>query len=540
MVRGGVAGVWGGEAMTMPLVALCADEESLRNPEIIGLAGENLPSQRWLRLLSSAQEARLFLAQDRRVDEVWVASTGDVAPINLAATLKQDRPDRTVCMLSPQDSGSLRSRASAAGIDASLSRQAFAERYALRKQQAWAMEMGCGASAAGTSAGGGAGAVSGAEVRGAPQPQVACGAPMRPGEGAAGLGRPSPGGAFGAAGGSPFASSGRPTEGRGVGAGVPVAAELGSVGRPMEATGGYAAGALSRRAPEPAVGAPSAVSLALEGRRATAAPSGAAGFLLPVVSGSGGAGKSTVSVLLALLAQGLGYDTLLLDFDLQFGDAPELLGVASPLRMDEAIAAPARLAQLRPEAGRPALLATPARLERAEAVVGEAGPLIDDVRSRFDVVVANTGGAWAEQHALLLERSSRALFLIDQRASSLRACRHAIELCARCGIATTPFLYAVNRCGKGAPLSSIDVSCALRGARVEELADGGPDVEELVGGGVPWELVEARNELCLDLEQVLLDVLPSAGAAAERSSMREGRGSGRGILKGRRPRKRKR
>ena len=28
--------------MSMPLVALCADEESLRNPEMLGLGGENL------------------------------------------------------------------------------------------------------------------------------------------------------------------------------------------------------------------------------------------------------------------------------------------------------------------------------------------------------------------------------------------------------------------------------------------------------------------------------------------------------------------
>ena len=47
----------------------------------------------------------------------------------------------------------------------------------------------------------------------------------------------------------------------------------------------------------------------------------------PVVSGSGGAGKSTVSVLSALIAQRMGYNTLLLDFDLQFGDAPALMGV---------------------------------------------------------------------------------------------------------------------------------------------------------------------------------------------------------------------
>ncbi|MFQ9676806.1 MAG: chromosome partitioning protein ParA, partial [Eggerthella lenta] len=120
--------------MSGSLVALCADTTSLQHPESIGLAGENLAAQDWLRIFSSAEEARRFLRTDRLVDEVWVASSDDVAPINLAATLKRDRSDRCVCMLSFEDTGSLKSRMSATGIDASLTRQALAERYVRRKQ----------------------------------------------------------------------------------------------------------------------------------------------------------------------------------------------------------------------------------------------------------------------------------------------------------------------------------------------------------------------------------------------------------------------
>lgn len=120
--------------MSMPLVALCADEESLRTPELLGLGGENLLSQQWLRVFSSAEQAREFLKHDGSIQEVWVASNNEIAPINLAAAIKSDRRERRVCMLSAQESGSLKSRASAAGIDASLTRQAFIERYALCKQ----------------------------------------------------------------------------------------------------------------------------------------------------------------------------------------------------------------------------------------------------------------------------------------------------------------------------------------------------------------------------------------------------------------------
>lgn len=245
-------------------------------------------------------------------------------------------------------------------------------------------------------------------------------------------------------------------------------------------------------------------------------PGARAGFLFPVVSGSGGAGKSTVSVLSALIAQRMGYNTLLLDFDLQFGDAPALMGVQNPLAVDDVLAVPSRLDQLRSDGRMPALLAAPRHLEDSEAVVERAPQLLDQLTARFDVVVANTGAAWAEQHALLLERSSKALFLIDQRPSSLRACQHALDLCARCGIATGPFLYAVNRCSKNALFTSIDVSCSLRGAHVFELKDGGGEVEELLGAGLPFDLLASRNDLCASLERVLSACCRAIGARQPR------------------------
>lgn len=433
--------------MSGSLVALCADTMSLQHPEAIGLTGENLAAQRWLRLFSSAEEARRFLRADRLVDEVWVASSDDVAPINLAATLKRDRSDRCVCMLAFEDTGSLKSRVSATGIDASLTRQALAERYARRKQ-----------------------------ADACPWPTTApqAHAPMA-------ASAPAP---------------------------MPVAA------------------------PAPA---PAPQQAQFEDRR----PRAHAGFLLPVVSGSGGAGKSTVAVLSALIAQQMGFNTLLLDFDLQFGDVPALMGVQNPLTVDDVLAAPARLDQLRSDRRQPAVLAAPRHLEDSEAVVEQAPQLLDQLTARFDVVVANTGAAWAEQHALLLERSSKALFLVDQRPSSLRACQHALDLCARCGIATGPFLYAVNRCSKNALFTSIDVSCALRGTHVFELKDGGGEVEELLGAGLPSELLSSKNDLCASLEQALSVVLPGDGRAATRSQEGAPRAAGFRLPVSKRPRRRR-
>ncbi|MBP3866376.1 MAG: chromosome partitioning protein ParA [Eggerthellaceae bacterium] len=254
----------------------------------------------------------------------------------------------------------------------------------------------------------------------------------------------------------------------------------------------------------------------------------ASAFVLPVVSGSGGAGKSSVAVVGAYVSHAMGYRTLLLDYDLQFGDVALLAGVAGAVTVDEAMARPELFDRERERVEGPVVLAAPRRLESAELVVRALPDHWDDLVSGFDVVIANTGAAWAEQHAALLERSSAALFLVDQRATSIRACRHALELCSRCGIATGPFRYAVNRCSKSAPLTSIDVSCALRGAPVFEIKDGGRDVEEFLSAGSPGELIGARNDFCASLEQLLAKLLPDgerrqAGLNSARAGKDEGR-----------------
>jgi len=215
-----------------------------------------------------------------------------------------------------------------------------------------------------------------------------------------------------------------------------------------------------------------------------------------------------MAVLAALFAQGLGYKTLLLDADLQFGDMRYFLADESPLTIDEVLRDPQYLPRLAPEGLKPALLAAPTNLEESEWVMGEIPGLLETLKSSFDVIVVNTGAFWSEQHAALLERSSTALFLVDQRSSSLRACKHALDLCVRCGIATHPFLFALNRCSRSAPLTSIDVSCALQGAHVLELPEGGRDVNDLLAAGLPFELIETCNDLCLSIEKMLIDVLP--------------------------------
>lgn len=390
--------------MTGPKVVLCADSESVKNPQIVGLEGENLESQEWLRVFCSAVEARSYVKATDSVDEVWVASSDEVDHVNLAAAIKKDSGSKGVYLLAFQESGSLKSRASAAGLNGTFSQKDFVETYRKRKHQ---------------------------------------------------------------------------TE-----------SERNSGGE-------------KNRAPD---------IKAFSGKQA---------HVLSVVSGSGGSGKSTIAALSALFAQGLGYRTLLVDADLQFGDMKYCLGEKEPLTLTDVLEDNTRLKQLNPETLKPALLAAPQRLEQSEAIQVVLPRILDEVRAYFDVIVVNTGSFWLDQHASLLERSSTALFVVDQRASSLRACKHALELCSRCGIASTPFVLAVNRCARNATFTSIDASCAMQGMKAIELQEGGREVSELLSAGLPLDLIESKNELCISIERMLLDILPESEGEKVLPSVRE-------------------
>ena len=438
--------------------ALCIDEASRIDPSCIGLSGENLESQSWLEVFPDGEEARKSIAQDENIERVWVVSCDDVEPINLAATLKEDRPDLFVSLVHREACGSVLSRAHNANIDEVLDMGTFVRSYSEMKGRNAVIKP----------------ALVEAQVVEAARPKLAAHA-------------------------------------------SPVQRE-------------EIAQTLAEQKSEP-------VRVLARSVLQTST------FVMPIVSGSGGAGKSVVSVIGAYVAHEMGYRTLLLDYDLQFGDAALLSGVKDPVFIDEAFAHPdlvdreiERCSGLGAgSSAGPVVLAAPERLETAELVVRALPEHFDLIAAKFDVVIANTGAAWAEQHAVLLERSNAALFLVDQRASSIRACKHALELCARCGIATGPFKFAVNRCAKGAPLTSIDVSCALRGVPVFELKDGGADVEELLGTGSPAELLKMRNEFCVSLEQLLAKVLPDGerrkdsfeSSDAGREEKRRGRHAGR-------------
>lgn len=432
----GVGLVRGGLAVMEKRVVMCVDGQSLRNPAMVGLAGEPLDALGWLECVSGAEECRRAARGFGAIEEAWVVSCDDMEPINVAAAIKRDDPRKRVFVVSCGQNGSMASRVANAGIDGLWSESQFLRRFSQVKNACAGM-------------------------------QAPLGADARPSETP-----PSK------------ALSGTQTH----------------AGGQRGAVGVFDGSSLPETS---ALHAP-----ALPVRPAVAGARSAA--VIAVASGSGGCGKSTIAAMAAALTSKAGLSTIAVDADLQFGDLHYLLGVKEPLRIEEALAEPARLGRLAEEARKGvALVAAPRRLEMSEEVAPGLGPLLAQVSSMCDVAMVNTGAFWSDAQATVFEAADAVLLLMDSRPSSLRATTHAVELCARMGIATTSFTFVVNRHDRSRLLSAVDVSCSLRGASAIELPDGGRDVDELLGQGYVSELLESRNPLVEAIRGMLGSVLPA-------------------------------
>ena len=480
---------------------LCAECEALRNPIMLGLPDEQLDQQPWLTTFSDADEARHQIRHFHNAGAkipVWVAGSDQVDAINLAAALCSDGV--AASLVSFKGTGSLYSRARIAGIEEVLGQQEFLERFSACKQRFSTRQLSTSETSTSHQPMIGVSASSeplsealSSSIESAPTPE-ACSVPIQP---------------------MPEATM--PLEA------VPKATAPASLGSSSKVTvsspkpTGEAIATSTGRAEE----ATTSLSQCLSGRNSSngfscdqvekdqfntvsnpaqkpttlvsgaSAPSQA--FILAVVSAEGGSGKSAVAALAAMYLQSKGCRTVLVDGDLQGGDLGYLTDEATSVRLDDLIGSPARIEALKPHDKIPALVTAPAHVEVSEQVAPQFKQVIDQLSERFDAVVVNTGSEWGDVQLDVIAAASRTVFLIGQQPWSLKRCRHVLDLCARCGVASQSFLFAVNHCTRQALLTSIDVSCALSGAHAVELQEGGKVVSEYLGSGQPSELLEVKN-----------------------------------------------
>ncbi len=473
---------------SVPPVVLCVDSELENHPALLGLGDENISSQPWLEVFHDAGLARKTLHRSESLQKVWVVSSDTIEGINLAAAIKHDNAERPVSLVSFEGSGSLLGRCQAAGVELIRNKGEFMRRYSEEKQRSLLLKQEEGSSNVPSGA---------EEVKDLPVEE-----PQWQGSLQQGCGYRSP------------ASEAKSPSSVQVGNGTQLGDSTQRANKAREQACQKEAGC------KIAASSQTQTEQKWPALQPSATESDA--FVLAVISGSGGVGKSTVAVSAAVTYQRLGHKTLLLDADLQFGDMSYLLGGKQVLEITELLENPQRIGRLQPSDGLPALLAAPKSLEQSELIMGRMAELIAFLRGQFEVIVINTGAFWSEQQAQIIESADRVVFLLDQRPSSIRACSHALDLCARCGIPTQSFWFVLNFCSRKALLTSLDVSCALQGVKVEELKDGGKEVGELLSAGLPQELIAAKNPFSESLKELCRALLPDKTSPAQTPAQEAG------------------
>jgi len=238
------------------------------------------------------------------------------------------------------------------------------------------------------------------------------------------------------------------------------------------------------------------------------------GRIIGIFSGRGGVGKSTVALMSALLAQRNGSRVALVDLDLQFGDLDFLAGKEPSSRIQRLT-----LQEICGNVGAyscpddvMSLISPPKQPEQGESYASDIPELLYGLAAKRDLVVVNTGAFWTEIHARIAQCCHHLMFLMDQRATSIEACKQVVDLCVRMQTPQARFLYLLNGCGKRASLSPFDVSLALGGVEVNGIADGGSLVDELLALGCPMELLSSGNAFINSLDALLGSLLGQVSA----------------------------
>jgi len=241
------------------------------------------------------------------------------------------------------------------------------------------------------------------------------------------------------------------------------------------------------------------------------------GVVAAFVSGRGGVGKSSLTILAAMDLWKAGSKVAVLDLDLQFGDLGILAGNEPEsnirrLSMEQLCENQIKIPALEDAL---LLLEAPEHPEAAEELVHWIPRLLAALKGVADIVLINTSCLWTEAAAVLASSVDKLVICMDQRATSISAARQVVELCIRLQIPSTQLFFLLNRTARNAPITDIDASLAMGGVDIITIAEGGADVDELLSLGCPLELLIAQSALRQSIHDLgsLLLAHPSAGVA---------------------------
>jgi pilus assembly protein CpaE len=273
-----------------------------------------------------------------------------------------------------------------------------------------------------------------------------------------------------------------------------------------------------------------AIRKAAHVRRHSQAAAGRTGRVMTVFSPKGGTGKTTLATnLAAALAKHEGRRTLLLDLDLQFGDAAIVLGLEPEKTIYDLVTAPGELdseklaGYVTKHTSGIDVLAAPLRPEDAELVTeGKVTSLIEVARGPYEAIVVDTSPFFHGPMLATLDRTDDLLVLCGLDVPTLKNVRLAMQTLEMLSFPASRVRYVMNRANTNVGLKPREVEAALKVKISHELPSDGT-VPLTVNRGNPAVLSEPRCEFAKAVAQMAKQIAPQArltGHAAAKPSHR--------------------
>jgi pilus assembly protein CpaE len=258
------------------------------------------------------------------------------------------------------------------------------------------------------------------------------------------------------------------------------------------------------------------------GRRSQGTTAGR-GRVLTVFSPKGGTGKTVTAInVAAAFAKYSKRRTLLLDLDLQFGDAAIMLSIEPEKTIYDLVVAPG---ELDPEklAGYTTrhssgldILPAPIRPEDAELVTEtKLARLLEVARESYDAIVVDTSPFFHGPMLATLDRTDELLLISSLDVPTIKNVRLSLQTLELLSFPTKRIKVVLNRANSNVGLKRTEVEAALE-MKVAFEVPSDRAIPISVNRGAPAVISEATSEVARALRQMADALLPTEPEQAKR------------------------
>jgi pilus assembly protein CpaE len=282
---------------------------------------------------------------------------------------------------------------------------------------------------------------------------------------------------------------------------------------------------------------PETLMFALRKAAIASVASGDLAKVVTVFSPKGGSGKTVLATNLAVAAQRSGIQTLLIDLDLQFGDAALTLAVPPRATIADLAASSGdidldKLKAFVSTDGRASLAVLPAPKRPEEAqIVGprELQALLDTARRGYGAVVVDTGPLFDAPMLAALDRTDELLLICNPEVTSLKNVRIGLETLDRLGFPRERISIVANRIGAAGAVTRAEIEEALEAVIAFELPDD-PAVPAAINRATPIMLGEPTSRFSRAVSALTTSLFAGVESAEPASAPQQRRS----LLRGRR------